>query len=255
MYFKYLTILPFLFGYGFCEDCLLHYKPIPENKQELLHRIDSLKSQRFGASSGGFTYTVMICSEISKNQPNAAATKGHGGDKNSLVIGRFNDTHIVGGSEWILLTYASGDVLNKSDHCNNTAMRTSIMITCNRGSNQVLFALDDDDAVGDCQVTFTLKTPVVCSNTPHGLSKGSVFCVLVVTGGMMYLIMGVAYRRIMTGAQGIEQIPHYYFWRDLGNLQADGCNFVCRKGNGREEPWNRITSNFNDPADEPLLHP
>lgn len=36
----------------------------------------------------------------------------------------------------------------------------------------------------------------------------------------MYLIMGIAYRRIMTGAQGIEQIPHYYFWRDLGNLQA-----------------------------------
>lgn len=68
-------------------------------------------------------------------------------------------------------------------------------------------------------------------------------------------MLGIAYRRIMTGAQGIEQIPHYQFWRDLGNLQADGCDFVCRKGAGREESWNRITSNFSDAADEPLLHP
>lgn len=35
----------------------------------------------------------------------------------------------------------------------------------------------------------------------------------------------------------------------------DGCDFFCRKGSRPDEPWNRITSNFNDPADEPLLNP
>ncbi|XP_054271282.1 cation-dependent mannose-6-phosphate receptor-like [Macrosteles quadrilineatus] len=242
-------------SYCFCEECSLHYKPIPESKKQLLNRISLLNSQRFVVVDKGFTYAVTICSEVSKNYPNAAAARSFNTDKNTTVIGRLNDTHIVGGSDWILLTYASGDVLNHTDHGHNKSITTSLMITCNRESDQTLFLLEDDDIEGDCQVTFSLRTSVVCPNNPKGLSGGSVFCVLLLTGAMMYLIIGVAYRRIMTGAQGLEQIPNYHFWRNLGNLQADGCDFVCRKGAGRDEPWNRITSNFNDPADEPLLHP
>lgn len=26
----------------------------------------------------------------------------------------------------------------------------------------------------------------------------------------------------------MEQFPHLAFWQDLGNLVADGCDFVCR---------------------------
>jgi hypothetical protein len=33
-------------------------------------------------------------------------------------------------------------------------------------------------------------------------------------------------------------------------LQADGCNFVCRRDDHKEESWRRLTNNFNDPHDE-----
>lgn len=42
----------------------------------------------------------MICNEVSKSYPNAAATKSYNNDKNITVIGRLNDTHIVGGSKF-----------------------------------------------------------------------------------------------------------------------------------------------------------
>lgn len=43
-----------------------------------------------------------------------------------------------------------------------------------------------------------------------------------------YLLLGFLYKRIVVGAKGLEQIPNYSFWKDCGNLQADGCNYICR---------------------------
>lgn len=39
--------------------------------------------------------------------------------------------------DWILLTYASGDVHNQSDLCQNRPLKTSVMITCNKESDEV----------------------------------------------------------------------------------------------------------------------
>jgi hypothetical protein len=36
----------------------------------------------------------------------------------------------------------------------------------------------------------------------------------------MYFLFGIAYRRMIRGAKGFEQIPHHSFWKELGNLQA-----------------------------------
>lgn len=44
----------------------------------------------------------------------------------------------------------------------------------------------------------------------------------------LYLILGCAYMRFVLHAKGKEQCPNYSFWQDFGNLQADGCDLVCR---------------------------
>ncbi|KAG3292429.1 mannose-6-phosphate receptor, cation dependent [Ictidomys tridecemlineatus] len=44
----------------------------------------------------------------------------------------------------------------------------------------------------------------------------------------VYVIGGFLYQRLVVGAKGMEQFPHLAFWQDLGNLVADGCDFVCR---------------------------
>lgn len=57
---------------------------------------------RFLVKAGEFTYAVTICSDVSKDHPSAAATKSYNSDgKNTTVIGRLNDTHIVGGSKYL----------------------------------------------------------------------------------------------------------------------------------------------------------
>jgi len=37
---------------------------------------------------------------------------------------------------------------------------------------------------------------------------------------VVYLIGGVLYMRLIRKAKGLNQIPHYNFWRDFGALQA-----------------------------------
>jgi hypothetical protein len=46
------------------------------------------------------------------------------------------------------------------------------------------------------------------------------FCFSILTIFGVYILFGVAYRRLIGGAKGFEQIPHYGFWKELGNLQA-----------------------------------
>lgn len=36
----------------------------------------------------------------------------------------------------------------------------------------------------------------------------------------VYIIGGFLYQRLIVGAKGMEQIPHFAFWQDLGNLVA-----------------------------------
>lgn len=52
-------------------------------------------------------------------------------------------------------------------------------------------------------------------------------CYVCITGRCLYH-RGFLYQRLVVGAKGIEQFPHLAFWQDLGNLVADGCDFVCR---------------------------
>ena len=45
-------------------------------------------------------------------------------------------------------------------------------------------------------------------------------CYSFLTSFGIYFLIGVAYKRIIKGAKGLEQIPHQRFWKELGNLQA-----------------------------------
>ena len=42
----------------------------------------------------------------------------------------------------------------------------------------------------------------------------------VLTFALTYLFVGVAYRRIIEGKVGYDQIPHLKFWQNFGSLQA-----------------------------------
>jgi cation-dependent mannose-6-phosphate receptor len=45
------------------------------------------------------------------------------------------------------------------------------------------------------------------------------------------MIVGTIYKRFFLGAKGYEQIPLINFYREFGNLEADGCDLVFRSSN------------------------
>ncbi|GFG38537.1 hypothetical protein Cfor_01207 [Coptotermes formosanus] len=207
----------------------------------------------FQFRSEGNSYVITICSDASKSHPNSSVLQDE-----SAVLGRYNDTDIVGRESWLLLTYGSGDADQKDETC-KSARRVQILITCKEENEDAsLYFLEYNknwNATG-CFFSFELQTSAVCDQT--GLSSGSVLCIIFLTSLGIYFLIGVTYRRMIGGAKGFEQIPHQNFWKELGNLQADGCNFVCRRDNHREESWSRLTNTFNEPhgdRDDALLRP
>lgn len=221
-----------------------------------MQRLSPLQGQKFQVDYGGLSYVIAICTNASKDHANSSVTEEKQGIP-STVLGRYNDTDIVGGESWLLLRYGSGDSDNSSKDCNSTR-KVQVFITCKEEAQEpVLHFLEyNKNWETGCFFSFEIQTSALCPKV--GLSNGSVFCIIFLTSFGVYLLIGVAYRRLIGGAKGFEQIPHYNFWKELGNLQADGCNFLCRRDMHREESWRRLTNNFNDPhddRDDALLRP
>ncbi|XP_066474506.1 cation-dependent mannose-6-phosphate receptor isoform X2 [Tiliqua scincoides] len=80
----------------------------------------------------------------------------------------------------------------------------------------------------ECSYTFELDSKLACPPEDSHLSVGSVFLITFASVVAVYIIGGFLYQRLVVGAKGMEQFPHFIFWQDLGNLVADGCDFVCR---------------------------
>ncbi|XP_054714717.1 cation-dependent mannose-6-phosphate receptor-like [Uloborus diversus] len=181
-----------------------------------------------------YSYKVSICGKID-GQPSGAGAIQETRNK-TYVLGRYDKVDIMGGTDWILLIYYGGDMYHT--HCNNSHRVTQIMIICDPdvliGKLEIIE--ERRSAESSCYYLFEIGSNVSCTArkrteyVTHGLSSGSVFCILFFTFAFVYLVIGVLYKRIVLGAKGMEQIPNYCFWKDFGNLQADGCDYFCRWG-------------------------
>lgn len=227
-------------------DCELFQPGEPnetKRQMELLNIIKPLNGLIFEVKDviapTEYTYNVSICSHIEGSEPNVAAVQ-YTKEKN-VSLGKSNMVDIMGGTDWILLTYYGGD--KYENHCTLTGRVTQIMIICDpkvlKGKFEILEERRLSSNQSNCYYLFELGSNVSCTLKkeeilPQKLSSGSVFCILLFTIVSVYLICGFLYKRIVIGAKGLEQIPNYTFWRDFGNLQADGCDYICRCGPRQE---------------------
>ncbi|CAI8013292.1 Cation-dependent mannose-6-phosphate receptor [Geodia barretti] len=70
------------------------------------------------------------------------------------------------------------------------------------------------------------------------------------------MFSGCLYKRFVVGAKGWEQIPCISFYREFGNLMADGCDYVCRSRPRtvvEYEPTFGAASDSEDEKDDNLL--
>lgn len=232
----------------------LHQCKFPggESSKELKH-LDALKSlwgktytvefvDQESVPSRTYTYSVGICVKASIDSDDDAGVVQQWREKDSSgqetlqtrVVGQFTSTTIKGGNEWKFLTYENGDEYHH--HCQkNAKRRANIMFICDREQTiPFLRVLEENSQKNDsCYYLLEMATAAVCpplppSILPPGVSAGSVVVILATVFIGCYLVIGCVYQRFIVGAKGFEQIPNLHFWQEVGNLMADGCNFVFR---------------------------
>lgn len=220
-------------------------------ERQVLSRLEALTNKNFTGESKNdtekYTYTFQLCGDAG-GVAGAGVIQKKEGSKETTVIGRYNATQAIGGSDWVMLIYKNGEQYDL--HCKGEGRKAMIMISCNRkteaGPLEVI--LEQREREEDCFYLFELDSSAVCPVIESRLSSGSIILIIAVCLLAVYLIGGFLYQRLVVGAKGMEQFPNYSFWVEVGNLTADGCDFVCRSKNRNEAPAYRGVS--TEPLDE-----
>ncbi|XP_075468683.1 cation-dependent mannose-6-phosphate receptor [Ascaphus truei] len=200
-------------------------------EKDLLARLAPLKHKRFETKvlegSDTYTYTFVVCGRVT-NTSNDGLVQTKAGSKDIAVIGRINETHILNGTDWILLTYKGGDKYDT--HCGSEPRKAMVMISCNKNTlaENFMIITEERNKSTECFYLFEMDSSVACpTEVPH-LSVGSVLLIVFAVLVAVYIIGGFLYQRFGVGAKGMEQFPNISFWQEFGNLVADGCDLVCR---------------------------
>ncbi|XP_058502670.1 cation-dependent mannose-6-phosphate receptor [Solea solea] len=221
------------------DNCKLLYDSKSDRK--ILKQLEPLINKSFTVENTNegesYTYVFQLCGDAG-GVPGAGVIQvdSKGSEKKTTVIGLYNSTQAIGGSDWMMLIYRNGEAYNV--HCSKEKRKAFVMISCNRKADmgQLEVLLEEREREQDCFYLFKVESSAVCPALPSKLSTGSILLIIGICLLAVYLIGGFLYQRLIVGAKGMEQFPNYNFWVEVGNLSADGCDFVCRSGNREDSP-------------------
>ncbi|KAK0061638.1 cation-dependent mannose-6-phosphate receptor-like isoform X1 [Biomphalaria pfeifferi] len=264
----------------------LDIKKLKEERERILPLVDKRFTARTSGKNESYEYTVGICRSASDENTDAAViqrTLNENNIPNSefRVTGKLSETHMMLGTDWILLEYQGGD--DYSSHCGKESRRSLLMITCDEEADDAsilikllmlflcpiglaepslflllrvllkIFVEEENSKRDDCFYLFEIKHKAVCPVPAggSGLSVGSILVIVFFSVLFVYIVVGFLYQRFVLRSKGIEQFPNYEFWKDFGNLQADGCDLVCRtKDRRRIEGFGGLGDDQLDPTEE-----
>ncbi|XP_065531678.1 cation-dependent mannose-6-phosphate receptor [Lathamus discolor] len=203
-------------------------------ERALLKKLEPLSPMRFNVTvekgkTENYVYHFRVCREVNSTLHDfGGLVQTDRQNGKTTVIGRINETQVFNGSDWIMLIYKGGDSYGR--HCSGEKRRAVIMISCKRGVTASSFSIisEEREKEQECFYLFEMDSSVACPAEDSHLSVGSILLITFASLIAVYIIGGFLYQRLVVGAKGMEQFPHFAFWQDLGNLVADGCDFVCR---------------------------
>ncbi|XP_022343524.2 cation-dependent mannose-6-phosphate receptor-like [Crassostrea virginica] len=215
--------------------------PLHKTPPDFQERIQPLLGKTFFGTSSttGDTFYFGVCT-TSANTPELQKYPSYGlmqetteiDKKQFYKIGKYTNASVIQGSDWLILEYLDGEPYR--GHCGSEPRKGRVLLTCDGSvkiGEELLVVLEEErNKTQDCFYLFEMRTSAVCvqGSTPSGLSIGSILLIVFLCVVSLYLILGCAYMRFVLHAKGKDQCPNYEFWQDFGNLQADGCNLVCR---------------------------
>uniref|UniRef100_A0A3Q4AL86 MRH domain-containing protein n=1 Tax=Mola mola TaxID=94237 RepID=A0A3Q4AL86_MOLML len=201
-----------------------------ESERKVLNRLETLAHKNFTVESKNekesYIYVFQLCGDAG-GIPGAGVIQvdSKKTENKPRVIGTYNLTQVIGGSDWVELTYRNDDAYGQ---CSKEMSKAVIMFTCKQKTDVV------SEKDKECFYLFEMASSAVCPDVQSQLSTGSIILIIGFCLLTFYLIGGFLYQRLVVGAKGMEQFPNYAFWVEVGNLTADGCDFVCRS-RSREE--------------------
>ncbi|NXX21813.1 MPRD protein, partial [Podargus strigoides] len=203
-------------------------------EKALLEKLEPLSQMSFNVTvergkTENYTYSFRVCREVHSTLHDfGGLVQTDRQTGKTTVIGRINETQVFNGSDWIMLIYKGGDSYGR--HCSGEKRKAVIMISCKRGVAASAFSIisEEREKEQECFYLFEMDSSVACPAEDSHLSVGSILLITFASLVAVYIIGGFLYQRLVVGAKGMEQFPHFAFWQDLGNLVADGCDFVCR---------------------------
>lgn len=239
--------------------------PKDSSKHDAISRLKPLMGNRYSVDDYGpddsddsYFYYIGICTsprEIdTANTDPIGATQISKKSKSVKALGRYDNADIKGGTSWVMLEYSEGD--SYTSHCSHGKRRIVIMIICdeNESKGKTRLIEENTNKSADCYYLFEIDHAAVCPKAVESSSMGtaSIVFIIILVVLVLYFSIGVGYQRYVVGAKGIEQIPNFSFWRYLGNLQADGCNYICRCAFISEEskPYRPVASENIESEDD-----
>uniref|UniRef100_A0A3B4A810 MRH domain-containing protein n=1 Tax=Periophthalmus magnuspinnatus TaxID=409849 RepID=A0A3B4A810_9GOBI len=116
------------------EKCeLLH-----ENKSErkILDELAPLLNKNFSVmkkeNEESYTYVFQFCGDAD-GVPGAGVVQINDKTKAKTIVGRYNSTKAIKGSDWVMLIYENGAKYNS--HCNGANRKAIVMISCDRSTD------------------------------------------------------------------------------------------------------------------------
>ncbi|XP_051470196.1 cation-dependent mannose-6-phosphate receptor isoform X2 [Apus apus] len=195
-------------------------------ERALLKKLEPLSQIRFNVTvekgkTENYVYHFRVCREVNTSMHDFGGlvqTDRQSG--RTTVIGRINETQVFNGSDWIMLIYKGGD--SYGTHCSGEKRRAVIMISCKQGATASSFSIisEEREKEQECFYLFEMDSSVACPAEDSHLSVGSILLITFASVIAVYIIGGFLYQRLVVGAKGMEQFPHFSFWQDLGNLVA-----------------------------------
>uniref|UniRef100_A0A1A8G6X1 Cation-dependent mannose-6-phosphate receptor n=1 Tax=Nothobranchius korthausae TaxID=1143690 RepID=A0A1A8G6X1_9TELE len=210
-----------------------------ESSSKFLDRLEQLANKTFTADitdeEDSYTYVFRLCGDA-RGVPTAGVIQMNKKTNKMTPIGLYNNTQVIGGNDWVLLIYNDGEKYD--NHCGQEKRRAMIMISCNKNADvgELKVFPEDRERGNNCFYFFELDSSAACPVVQSQLSAGSILLIIAFCLVAVYLIGGFLYQRLIVGAKGMEQFPNYAFWVEVGNLTADGCDFVCRSRNRENSP-------------------
>lgn len=233
-----------------CQNCTFFSRQHPGENPLLKQLFTEIDGKRYSTVNNGYTYHFGVCASAEINP--SGQSKGDIPFKDAGIVQTkvetIDEKHVLGlytqadiklGTDWLLLEYWDGDSYTSTEHCNKSQRMSIVMVSCLPGEPTGIFVFlgEENNKDRNCYYLFELKIGAICaSNSDTGLSVGSILCIVMLCLAGVYLLLGFLYQRFMKGAQGYEQIPNYYMWRELGNLSADGCSYVFRSDGDTSGP-------------------